>query len=170
MNGPRLQSALELSPRVPRDDDEASAERLLGMAEPPVAEQELRLSSGHVVRADAAERSRLTVHAPDGSVQLSVSFTANGPVLRFESAELELSAPKQIRIDCDRFDVRTRERVLLQSDGDIEHAAGRDALIHAQRNLTATAPDLNLVAHDGRVCIDARQDVDVHGAKILLNC
>jgi uncharacterized protein (DUF2345 family) len=171
MNGRRLESALQLTPCLARDAEDASADRLLAMASAPAQDSaELRLATGHVVRADAMDRSRITVQAPDGTVQLRVAFTPDGPVLSFAAAALELTAQREVRIDCDRFDLRTRERIVLQSDGDIEQAAGRDALLHAGRNLTTAAREVNLVAHDGSVAIEASEDVDVQGAKILLNC
>lgn len=135
-------------------DNESDTARVLRMAHVPDLRKELRLATGHRVRVDEAEPARILVHAPDGVVELSVTMTPDGPLLRFESAALELRSTESVRIDCNELDLRARKRMALHSGGDLEQSGSA----------------VQIAAREGSVNIDAAHDVDVQGAKILLNC
>ncbi len=120
----------------------------------------LRLPSGRTVEADADER--ITVRAPSGVVELAVRFTADGPVLSFRAADLELSATREVRVDCERFDLRARDGVSLRTDGDLVHDALGAVEVAGAR--------VDVVSRDEDLRLDARADVRLDGSRVLLNC
>lgn len=114
----------------------------------------LALPSGRAVeaRADGAGE-RVTVRSATGEVELEVSFTERGPVLRFRAADLELASAGDVRIDCDRFLVRAASGIVQETGGDLQ-LTGRSARIEAER---------------GDVEIEANDDVKLLGERIKLN-
>lgn len=120
----------------------------------------MRLPSGRSVEADVDER--ITVRSPTGRVELAVRFTADGPVLSFHGADVELTATRAVRVDCERFEVRARDGIAMQTDGDLSHDALGAVELAGDR--------ARIVARDGALTLDARDDVQVDGARVLLNC
>src|SRR5690242_7641368 len=90
----------------------------------------LELPSGRVIEAGAegGGEERLTVRSATGVVELEVRLTERGPVLRFRAAELELAASGEVRVDCDRFQVRATSGIVQETAGDLT-LAGRSARI-----------------------------------------
>ncbi len=121
---------------------EADATPFESLAVAPAAPAEaLRMRSGRTVSVDADDPEAITVRAPGGTVELSVRFTADGPVLRFASAALELTAARDVSIACERFDVRARGAARIEGDavdieatrGDVTVKANDDARIYGER-------------------------------------
>jgi hypothetical protein len=101
----------------------------------------LQLRSGRTVSVDRNEPEAITVRAPDGAVELSVRFTPEGPVLRFASASVELTAAREVSVACERFSVRATGAVRVEGDtvdveatrGDVTVKANDDARIYGER-------------------------------------
>ena len=111
------------------------------------SELRVTLSAGRVLHlAAAADGDRLEVLGGDGRVELRVTLTPEGPLLSFESASLELRAAKQVRVDCESFEVRARDTALLQ------------------------AGTTHIEATRGRVEVRANDEVSLVGEQVRLNC
>jgi hypothetical protein len=102
--------------------------------------------------SDGAE-DRLVVRAPDGTVELTIRLTADGPVLVVSGAALELAATRDVTIECERFSVRARGEAEVVADGSVR-VEGHAARVEARR---------------GNVEIQANDDVVVDGERIYLN-
>lgn len=124
---------------VTRDDDATALESLAVM--PAATADALRLRSGRTVAVDAADPDAITVRAPDGVIELSVRFTAEGPVLRFASAAVELTATRSVSVACETFSVRASGSARIEGDaveiestrGDVTVKANDDARIYGER-------------------------------------
>jgi hypothetical protein len=125
------------APSTPdHDDDAASVARLLRIAEgPPPTADALRLASGHSVRVDERDANRISVHAPDGRLQIALRFTADGPVLELDAATLELRATRDVHVECERFDVRARRAVTIASEADVAIDAAEHVDVHGGKIL-----------------------------------
>ncbi len=136
--------------------------RLAKLVELPVSSSSaLALATGHTATVSAAEPDKLVVRGPKGEVQLSIRFTPAGPVLTFAAAAIDLQSTGAVSIDCARLDVRAREAIDLRSGGDLAQTAAGVATLDAR--------EVAVQAHTGELTLDAKGDVDVHGARILLN-
>jgi uncharacterized protein (DUF2345 family) len=145
------------------------ADRLAAMVELPRPGPTLTLSTGHTAAVAPHEPDRLTIRGPAGEVELSIRFTPEGPVLRFASAAIDLQSRGDIRLDCDRLQVRARDGIDLTTGGDLRQTAGGDSVIHADGTATVEGQHVTVYAQAGKVEVDAVDDVDIHGRKILLN-
>jgi uncharacterized protein (DUF2345 family) len=154
------------SEEAPADDP---ADRLAAMVDPPRSGATLTLSTGHTAAVAPNEPDRLTIRGPAGEVELSIRFTPEGPVLRFASAAIDLQSKGDIRLDCDRLQVRAREGIDLSTGGDLRQTAGGDAVIHADKTAITEGQSVTVYAATGKVEVDAVDDVDIHGRRILLN-
>lgn len=77
----------------------------------------LVFGSGRTVAALVVNgEDTLEVHGPSGRVELTVRLLDTGPVLSFESAAVQIKSPGAVAIDCDRFDVRARGGIKLDTD------------------------------------------------------
>jgi hypothetical protein len=80
----------------------------------------LKTRSGRTIRlVDDGRGEQLSVTSPDGRVELTVRFDADGPVLSFSGARLALSAPRDIALACDRFTVQAASGVEITSPEDV---------------------------------------------------
>jgi hypothetical protein len=78
------------------------------------------LPSGRsVVVKVAGDCEQLEIRDPDGLVEVSVSLTADGPVVRVRGGRLELDAADTVAVRCRRFEVQSDERTELSSAGDL---------------------------------------------------
>jgi hypothetical protein len=137
------------------------ADRIAELADLPLAPASLSLATGHTAVVHPAEPDRLLVRGPEGEVQLSIRFTPQGPVLSFSAAAIDLKAAGTVSVDCARLDVRARDGIELRTEGDLVQSAAGAARVDARR--------MSVEAHAGDLTLDATGDVDVHGARILLN-
>jgi phage gp45-like len=112
------------------------------LAKPPT----LELASGRQVEVTSRDEGDwIVVRGKEGACVLTVLMTDSGPVLRFESAAIELSAPRSIDINCDAFRVAAREEV------------------------SVAARSIDLRANGGGVQVRADDDVTIDGERVLLN-
>ncbi|WP_437664531.1 hypothetical protein [Sorangium sp. So ce1182] len=136
------------------------------------AERQVELPSGRVVevRAAAGEEERVTIRSASGEVELDVRLTASGPVLRIRAAELELSSPGAVRVDCDRFHVRAEHGIVHETGGDLAQTVAGDATTRVRGELRAEARQATIEARRGDVQLVANDDVQLLGERIKLNC
>jgi hypothetical protein len=77
------------------------------------------------------------VTSPDGTVELTVRFTPEGPILSFSGARLDLSHAGQLNLSCEELRLHGRRGVELQSGAEVVvrgagdvHLDGRNVLIN----------------------------------------
>jgi hypothetical protein len=92
--------------------------------------------------------------ATDRSMEIVISLTSDGPVLRARAASFEIEAQKDLVVRCERFRVEARESVEMVSGGTLQ-AQGRRIAVEA------THGSARVVAND---------DVQLLGENVLLNC
>lgn len=99
-----------------------------------------------------------------GQVEMEVEITATaaGPVIRTRAAALELNAATTIHARCEEFRVEAERRIELRSGGDMVQVATGQAEISAQR--------VSVEAITEGVKVRANDDVQLLGEHILLNC
>ena len=76
---------------------------------------ELQLSGGRklVVGGD----DRLEIRSDGGELELSITITEAGPVVKLKAARLELESSEDIAVSCRDFRLDTRGDIKLRSDG-----------------------------------------------------
>ncbi len=67
----------------------------------------------------AGDCEELEIRDADGQVEVSVSLTADGPVVRVRGGRLELDAVDTVAVRCRRFEVNTAECTDLSSSGPV---------------------------------------------------
>jgi hypothetical protein len=148
-----------------------SVEGLLENVAPAVNEGSITLLSGRRVEAEATpEGDRLCVRAPGGAVVLTVLVTDAGPVLRFESAALELAAARKVSVTCERFDVVATEGASLTTGGDLVERIGGGATRDVTGAAKLSGAQVEVEARRGDIRAHANDDVDLKGERIRLNC
>jgi len=98
----------------------------------------------------------------DGTVSLSIVVTAEGPVLRFEGANLTIQSDARLNINARELVLRGEKSLCLLSDG--------DAYLGAAGDLHSEARTQNIAARHGNVNLKANDDVKLNGERILNNC
>jgi uncharacterized protein (DUF2345 family) len=147
---------------APADAAHGSAlERIEALMGAPAGASVVDLPSGRAVTVEGGASDRITVRNPQGLVELSIRFTAEGPVLSFAAAAIDLTSEGEIRVDCERLSLRARKELTLTSGGDLrESVAGRASL---------EAHDVRIEARRGDVAVKANDDVRLDGERVLLN-
>jgi uncharacterized protein (DUF2345 family) len=105
------------------------------MAEP--SEKRLALASGRVLVASGPEDAeQIELRSPGGAVELTITLTPQGPVVRVQASRLELAAKDaielraggEIRIAARELQVRTEGDIVMDGDNillNCEKAGGR---------------------------------------------
>lgn len=129
---------------------------------------DVQLSSGHRVDVRAGE-SIVRISNPEGRVELMVRCTAEGCVLEFATADLALSAPGKVSLQCEELAVDARRRLELNTEGDwVSHVAGHSTTRVGGRAETH-ADEVELRANRGDALVHANDRVRLVGEQILLN-
>ncbi len=83
--------------------------------------RERPLPSGRsvVIRVTGAAEE-LEVRSPGGAVEVRITLTDQGPVVRLSGARLELEAADNIALHCRRLEVNTTESTHLHSAGSLQ--------------------------------------------------
>ena len=123
---------------------ESNGEQVRSDIEPAAFERPLPSGRTLVVRAGAGGEE-LEVRDRGGALELSISLTESGPMVRIRAARIALESPETISLQCRRFEVDATEAVQLQSGGEVR-----------------------IGAREMRVRTEA--DVHLDGAMIRLNC
>jgi hypothetical protein len=99
--------------------------------DPQVTELPALLRSGRRVSLVTSNHSEeLRVVGPDGTVELAVILTPEGPVLRLRGARLEIDSTDSIAVRCRSFELQTEGALSLQAGGDLALSTARE--IHAK--------------------------------------
>lgn len=108
------------------------------------AERVLPSGRSVVVRL-SGRNEELEIRSPRGEVEVCITLTDAGPVVKLRGARLELESPDAVAIACRRFEVQTTEGTRLDNAGDVQ-ITGRE--LHVQTT----------------------SDIHMNGGVIRLNC
>jgi hypothetical protein len=127
------------------------------------AAEEVQLGLGWVLAVEPKARGALLqLRNPDGDpVNIEITITARGPVIRTVAAALELEATGEIAARCERFTVEAREQVEFRTKRLVQQASESFDVQARAVAIEATTGDMRLRAND---------DVQLLGEQILLNC
>jgi uncharacterized protein (DUF2345 family) len=126
------------------------------------------MSSGHRVEVSAGANT-VRITNPEGRVELTVRCTAQGCVLEFATADIALSAPGKLSLECDELAIDARRRLELRTQGDCEsHIAGH-SITRVGGRAETHADELELRANRGDALLRANDRVRLVGEQILLN-
>lgn len=133
--------------------------------------QAIKLASGRKARfSSSTEDDLLIVENPDGFVELSVQFTADGPVLNFQTAKLNLKTRGDLSVDCREFKVNASENIQLVSEGDMVQNIRGDLQSTALGKSLHEAHTVEIRSTLGNVNLKANDDVRLDGERVKLNC
>ena len=158
-------------PPVQRADD-ALPELVESIGDAAPAARRVALASGRVVEAadGGPEGDRVTIRGRGGEVELEVRMTANGPVLRFKAADLELAAAGEVKVECDRFHVRANKEILEETGGHLRQRVAGNASVMVRGQHSTKAGEARIEAKRGSVQIEANDNVQLVGERIKMNC
>lgn len=126
--------------------------------------------SGRRVVLGDGPADHLTVFNPDGVVELAVRFTADGPVLSFSCAALNLATKGEMRLDCGKLRVRSRTGIEMETGGDFwQWVEGRHVVV-AGDEARVEAASVQVEARLGAARVQANDEVQLLGEMVLLNC
>lgn len=98
--------------------------------EPPDKKLPLSLPSGRKVSLVLGEEGEeVRVHAPDGQVEVTISLTDAGPVVRLSAAKLQLDAVEEVAVNCQDFKVNTTGGVNIQSADEVHLKSPKDVYL-----------------------------------------
>lgn len=91
-----------------------------GMSEAKSARSVI-LSSGHEVRFSEEEAGeRIEVRSGSGDVELTITLTKAGPVVRISGSQLQMESSGKLSIRCEELDVRTTKKMKVETGEAIE--------------------------------------------------
>lgn len=126
------------------------------------------MPSGHRVEVDASA-SVVRIASAEGRVELTVRCTAEGCVLQFTTADLALSAPGKLSLECDELAVNARRRLELNTQGDWASQIDGHSVTRVAGRHETHADELELRANRGDALLRANDRVRLVGEQILLN-
>lgn len=163
---PQVSAATE----APADAAQESAiERIESLTEMPTRAAVVDLPSGRAVTVEGGAADRITVRNPQGLVELSIRFTAEGPVLSFAAAAIDLKSEGAIRVDCERLELRARKELTVSSEGDLRETVAGQKVSEVGGRASLEAHDVRIQARLGDVAVRANDDVRLDGERVLLN-
>ena len=121
------------------------------------------------VTSPSAEQDLVTISAPDGTVELQIKLTPEGPILQVSAAAIEMSATERIALRCNELDVAVKERVNLKCDGDLQQTVKGNLDSTTEGTARVEARRIGLEATWGDVDVKANDDVYLTGERIYLN-
>jgi hypothetical protein len=87
--------------------------------EPPMETPRLLPSGRSVVVKLTKDGEEVQVRSPAGEVEVRITLSDNGPVVRLSGARLELEAVDTVAVNCRNLEVHTEESTQLSSAGDL---------------------------------------------------
>jgi hypothetical protein len=149
---------------------QAAFPALLGAVELPCDAATVATHSGRRYDIQSGEHGdRLTVRARGGEVVLRVTFTDQGPVLAFESAEVELSATRALRLRGEAVSVEARGDLRIEAGGALEERVGGNLHTRVAGALRVEAAEVELQASERHMAARARGSIAIDGEHIALN-
>lgn len=143
---------------------------LLGAVELPCDAATVATHSGRRYDIQSSPHGdRLTVRSRSGEVVLRVTVTDAGPVLAFESAEVELSATRALRLSADEVSVKARGDLRLEAGGALEERVLGDLHTRVAGALRVEAAEVEIQANDRHLAARARGAIAIDGEHIALN-
>jgi len=128
------------------------------------------MPSGRAIQvSQEGEREAIRVTSPEGETELHVEFTADGPVLRFRTAALDLQADA-VRMQCRTFELQASEQIVERSGGRVDRSAVGDVKETIGGDLLTEARIVDVRARRGDVRLRANDDVRLNGERVKLNC
>ena len=121
------------------------------------------------VRVDGARES-IAISSREGQVELTIRLTDAGPVLQFNSANLELQSSGDVSLRCNKLSVETEQSLSLRSKGDMEQVVDGGCAVRVGRDLEISAQAAEIVGHRGEVSLEANDDLVLNGARVMMNC
>jgi hypothetical protein len=79
------------------------------------ATEQLLPSGRSVIVKTADGREELEIRSPRGEMEVHITLTETGPVVRLRGARLELESPETVVLNCRRFEVNAAEEVRIAS-------------------------------------------------------
>lgn len=131
----------------------------------------MTLPSGRRVEFEAPEgrSERMLVRSPAGSLELTIRFTAAGPVVELSAAALSLHSEGPLSIDCDRLRVHARSGIVLATEGDLEQRVAGDLRSAVAGVAELHAQQVEIAAEQGDLELRADNDASLVGRRVLIN-
>jgi hypothetical protein len=135
-----------------------------------VERESVTLSSGRRYELQAGDAvDRLVVRSRSGRVLLRVDVGERGPLLSFESAEVELRARNRLRLSAPELALEATNKLTVHCGGDVDERIGGDHHTRVQGNERLEAAALQLQANDDAVQVRAMNKIALDGEHIGLN-
>lgn len=116
---------------------------------PPNALPARVLPSGRQVVVDAsAQGERIEVRAPDGSLEIAIALTPEGPVLQVRGARLEIDSTDAVALRCKEFALHAEQGISLTSGGRAEVRAQGEVAITSMADARLDAAVIHLNGGD----------------------
>ncbi len=131
-------------------------------------QKEIPLAANRALEIEPGD-SVLRLRAPDGQIELSVRITAEGPVLTFAAAAIEVAQIKTFTIDVERFALKARD-IKLESSGNLQQIVAGDSENHCAGRYELQAGAVSVVSHDDTMVLDSTHDLAIIGERVLINC
>jgi hypothetical protein len=129
----------------------------------------LELSSRHSLEI-AEGGTSFSVRALDGRIELHVRITPDGPVLCFNAAAIEIAKTRTLKLDVDQLELCARERIHLQSHGNLTQTIAGNFVSHCEGRQELHASELAATSHRGPMSLESSEDVAINGERVLINC
>jgi len=129
----------------------------------------IQLANSRVISIDESGGG-FTVSAPGGEVELKVRITADGPILCFGAAAIEIQKAGILKLQADRLQLHAREQIEIQSHGDLSQAVAGNCTSHCEGRQNVHAGQVSVTSHRGPMTLDSTDDLAINGERVLINC
>lgn len=120
-----------------------------GLVPAPQPGSAISLPSGRSIQITTGPQGdRFDVASASGAIELSITLTANGPVISIQGAKLEINSSDSVSLACRELNIQTETALNIASKGSVGiHAAG-DLKAKALGNTDIDAQLINLNCGD----------------------
>jgi len=129
----------------------------------------LKLASARRLDVDPTGTS-FQIQAPDGKVELTVRITAEGPVLTFAAASIEIAKTSTLKVDVDELTLRARKHAEIECLGTVSQKVIGDSVTHCEGRMQVDAAAVAVTSDKGNLSLESKHDVAINGERVLLNC
>ena len=126
-----------------------------------VGEGRLGLGWSYAVARRARGLCVRLAHPTQEPLQIEITMTARGPLVRAAATSLVIDAAEEISARCERFSIEARDTVELRARESVQCASGGIRSEAAAIDMQATLGDVRMRAND---------NVQLLGEQVLLNC